>query len=221
MKDCLERIKTKYPYKIILLLTDGIEQNPDISDLHTIRRMSWLSFWLFVLADGEDALYFADIVSELDLTKYNKSIKGFVDSPAVAYDYKCQALALCTTICNATGNAEKADTYWARYLVLRLETDKWGEPSDGSMDRKRWKRNLEKGDLVDLYRNKRLNDINKGKKAFYQSACLLEELLWMKEAGGSELYPVGDIEEMIADIVDYLRANIDEVDKDYLKFHIK
>lgn len=221
MKDYLERIKTKYPYKIILLLAEGIEQNPDISDLHTIRRMSWLSLWLFVLADREDALYFADIVSELDLTKYNKSIKGFVDSPAIAHDYKSKALVLCAAICNAAGNAEKADAYWARYLVLRLETDKWGEPCDGSGERKRWKRNLEKGDLVDLYRDKRLNYMNRGKKAFYQSACLLEELLWMKEAGGSERYPVGDIEKMIADIVDYLRANINEVEKDYLKFHIK
>lgn len=221
MKDYLESIKTKYPYKIILLLADGIEQNPDISDLHTIRRMWWLSLWLFALGDGEGALYFADIVSELDLTKYNKSIKGFVDSPAIAHDYKGKALVLCATICNATGNAEKADAYWARYLVSRLETDKWGAPCDGSVARKRWKRNLEKGDLVDLYRNKRLNYMNSGKKAFYESACLLEELLWMKAAGGSELYPVGDIEKMIADIVDYLCANIDEVEKDYIKFHIK
>lgn len=221
MKERLEKIRTSYPHQIILLLTDDILQNPDIEDLHTLRRMSLLSLWLFVLGNKDDALYLADIVSKLDLRLYNKKIKDFPDPSASAHRFQGNGMVLCTAICRQAGDFEKAEAYWNRYLVSRLETDKWGEPREGKVARKRWKRNLETGDLVDLCITKRQERMSSGGKAFYDSTSLLEELLWMKEAGGSELYPATKLGEMIDDVSDYLRANIDLAEKDYIKFHVK
>lgn len=221
MKDTLETIKATYQAEVISVLVDGIEQNPDTSDLHTLRRMSWLSLWLYVLGAKEDALHFADLVSHLDLKKYKKGINGFVDSPAIAHSFQYQALVLCSVICDEIGNSEKANEYWNQSLILRFETDKFGEPDDGQVARKRWKRNLEKGDLVDLYSKKRQSYIDNGKKAFYESFQLLDELLWMKQAGGSELYPIKTLTALINDIVEYLKANINDVDRNYMQHHIK
>jgi hypothetical protein len=63
--------------------------------------------------------------------------------------------------------------------------------------------------------------LSNGNKAFYESSHLLRELLWMRQAGGSDLYPPAKLTNLIDDIVNYLRENIDDVDKDYLEFHIK
>jgi hypothetical protein len=127
MKDYLESIKANCSSNVISILADGIVQTSGMTDLHTMRRMSWLSLWLFVFGKKEDALYFADIVSQVDLTLYNKSVKGFVDCPAVAHSFKYDALVLCAVICREMNDNEKAAEYWNQSLIIRFETNKFSE----------------------------------------------------------------------------------------------
>jgi hypothetical protein len=223
MQGYLKKIKAKHQTKLILALTYDIEQNPDNENLYTLQSMSHLSLLLYALGDNENALYFADIVSELDLKKYKKNVKGFSDSAATANDYKQKALALCANICKETENFEKADIYWNRYLTVRLEMDKWGEISEerSRISKKRWKRNIETGDLIEAINTTIQRYENKGNKsnAVYESCGLLAESLWMKQAGGSELYSVERLNGLIANTIAYIRANIEAVD--YKVFGVK
>ncbi|MHC6202000.1 DUF6707 family protein [Breznakiellaceae bacterium SP9] len=162
-------------------------------------------------------------MSELDTKKYKKNVKGFSDSAASSFDYKQKALALCAAICKEMKNFEKADMYWNKYLAVRLALNKWGEMNEerSRISKKRWKRNLETGDLVEAINTAIQRYENKGNKsnAVYESCELLAEFLWMKQAGGSEMYPVERLNGFIADTIEYIRANIDEVD--YKVFGVK
>lgn len=214
----LENVKKAYPSKLIAALVKDIETRADVNNLHTIKSMSTLALWLYAFNDMKHSLYFANIVSELDLTQY-KNVKGFFDSAACANSYQQNSLALCTTICKETNDQAKAELYWNRYLVSRLETDKWGEPCDGRVAKKRWKRNLEKGDLLDLCITKKQSYIDNGKenRAVYESCEILEQLLWMKLAGGSELYSLERLTQLIGEQIKYLTDNIEKVNtKDFV-----
>jgi len=219
MKSYLENVKNKFQSKLIVALTENIEEHADVKDLNTLKSMYTLANWMYVLDDKNNALYFANIVSELDLTLYKKNVKGFFDSAASAHFYKINALVLCTVLCKETGNLEKVESYWSRYLTTRLETDKWGEPNEGQVARKRWKRNIEKGDLLELFSSKKQSYIDNGNesRAVQESCGLLSELLWMKQAGGSELYPLEKLTQLIDEQVKYLRENIEKVkSKDFV-----
>ena len=214
----LENVKKAYPSKLIAALVKDIKTSANVKDLHTIKSMYMLALWLHVFNDNKHSLYFADIVSELDLTQY-ENVKGFFDSAACAHSYQQNALVLCTGICKETDNQAKAELYWNRYLVSRLETNKWGEPCGEQVARKRWKRNLEKGDLLDLYIAKKQSYIDNGKesRAVYESCEILEQLLWMKQAGGSELYPLERLVQLIDEQIKFLTDNIEKVNtKDFI-----
>ncbi|MCD8177360.1 MAG: hypothetical protein LUE98_08020 [Tannerellaceae bacterium] len=214
MRSYLDDVKNKYQSEVIVALVEDIEAHDDEEDLFTLCTMSKLSLWLYVLGDYRNSLYFAGIVSELDLGWYHK-IKGFYDSAATAIASKQKALALCTVLCNEMGDSEKSKSFWSQYLTTRFEMDKFGKPSDGMVARKRWKRNLEKGDLVDLYTSGYQAYIATGRESRGMSEMcgLLEELLWMREAGGSELYPVDKLTQLIDEQVTYLRNNIEKAKK--------
>ena len=209
----LENVKAKYPQKLTALLIKDIEKySSDIKDLHTLNDVCYLALCLYSLGDNEAALYFADIVSDMDLTQFGKQVKGFTDSAACAHSYKCDALVLCTAICREIGKSKKADDYWSRLLVTYLETDKWGEKREDGMAQKRWKRNLEKGDLFQLKDGKFQNGKSgEGSQhnTFYNCAEVLFHLLWMKQAGGSELYPVEKLTQLIDERKKWLGENLD------------
>jgi len=218
MKDYLDSIRTKYLSKIIVALVDDIEKHSNINDLYTLSSAVKLAHWLYIIGDTETALYFANIVSELDLTQYS-NVKGFQDSAACAKSYKCDALVLCSTICEERADAEKSERYWEYFLTVRLETNKWGKPDDGKVARKRWKRNLETGDLFDTcesqYQTAKIKEHIRG--MIYYSYNALIVLLFMKRAGGSELYPINKLAKMIDERVQYLKENIDKTDcKDFV-----
>jgi hypothetical protein len=217
MRSYLENVKEKFQSKLIIALIEDIEENTDIKDLFALKNIYTLALWMYVLGDKNNALYFANIVSELDLTLYKKNVKGFSDSAASAHYYQINALVLCAALSKETGKLEKAESYWDRYLTLRLETNKWGEPCDGQVARKRWKRNIEKGDLLELFSTKKQSYIDNGNESRAVQVCceLLSELLWMKQAGGSELYPLEELTQLIDEQVKYLRENLEKVKSKY------
>ena len=219
MRDYLESAQAKYPHKLIALLIKDIEKySADTKDLHTLNDMCYLALCLHSIGDNEAALYFADIVADLDLTQFGKQVKGFTDSAACAHSYKCDALVLCTTICRESGEIAKADDYWRRLIETRLEVDKRGEKREDSIGKKRWKRNLEKGDLFEtIEKNYKVGEslenvqsIDHQRMVFYNCSNSLFHLLWMKQAGGSELYPIEKLTLLIDERKKYFKDNLDK-----------
>jgi hypothetical protein len=195
--------------KLIDALVKDIENNNNLKDEHTVRSLSYLAHWLYVMGNDEFALNAAKIAGH---------VTGFKKEEKIIDACKYNCLVLCSYIYLRNFNdSEQSDIFWNKLLDMRFGDNVLEERK--RITKKKWDRNIKTGDYFEAHdKNRQAAESNNHiRGVVYHTFRTLESLFWMYKMGGSEKYPLEKIGQMIDERIVYLKQNINNADvKDFV-----
>ncbi len=203
----LEQLKSKFTgQKLIIALINDVEKHDDLKDEVTIRSLCYLSYWLYILGDKENALRVAKIVA---------LVRDWEND--VIHSCKNDCLILCSYGYMKLNNIEQSDRFWAELVEMHF-----GEKASEVRKRvntKKWKRDLLQGTAFESSDTQRelAEKNNNLRGVIYWMFRSLSEIFWIYRMGGSEKYPMEQLTQMIDEKISFLRENIENATlKDYV-----
>jgi hypothetical protein len=202
IKKMLDPIKPQYAgQEIIIALINDIEKHNHLEDEITVRSLCYLSYWLYVLGDKDNALCVAQIVNQ---------ITNLDD--VVIRSCKHDCLVLSAYIYAKMENDQQSNENWNKLLDMHFGDNV--KEVRKRINKKKWNRNIITGDDFESFdKQKQAAEKNNHiRGVVYWSFRSLESLFWMSKMGGSEKYPLDRISQLIDERITLLKENMDSAD---------
>jgi len=203
----LEQMRSQFSeQKVIIALIDDVVRHNNLDDEVTIRSLNYLSYWLYITGNEENALCIAQMVNQITNLE-NVVIKGC----------KHNCLVLCSYIHAKRENENQSNDFWNKLIDIHFGDNVKEERK--RINRKKWNRNITTGDNFESFELQRQNAENNNhiRGVVYYAFRSLEPLFWMSRMGGSEKYPLEKINQLIGERMFILKENIDNADvKDFV-----